>query len=43
MDVGAHDRVVAATAIAAGWRVVTANIRHFERIPGLDVIDIKLT
>jgi len=32
-DVGAHDRLVAATAIAAGWRVGTANIRHFERVP----------
>ena len=42
MDVGAHDRIVAATAIATGWRVATANPRHFERIPGLDVIDIKL-
>src|SRR5215469_6592153 len=37
-DVGAHDRLVAATAIAAGWRVGTANIRHFERIPGLAVV-----
>jgi tRNA(fMet)-specific endonuclease VapC len=42
-DVGAHDRIVAATAIAAGWRVATANIRHFERVPGLDVVNIELT
>ena len=42
-DVGAHDRIVAATAIAAGWRVATANVRHFERVPGLDVVDNKLT
>jgi tRNA(fMet)-specific endonuclease VapC len=41
-DVGAHDRIVAATAIAAGWRVATANVRHFERVPGLDVVDIEL-
>jgi len=41
-DVGAHDRIVAATAIAAGWRVATANARHFERVPGLDVVDIDL-
>ena len=41
--VGAHDRIVAATAIAAGWRVATANVRHFERVPGLDVVGIKLT
>ena len=37
IDVGAHDRLVAATAIAAGWRVGTANVKHFERIPGLHV------
>jgi tRNA(fMet)-specific endonuclease VapC len=41
-DVGAHDRIVAATAIAAGWRVATANVRHFERVPGLEVVDIEL-
>ena len=43
LDVGAHDRLVAATAITAGWRVGTANIRHFERIPGLDILAITLT
>lgn len=43
VDVGAHDRIVAATAIAAGWRVATANVRHFERVPGLDVISIEPT
>lgn len=41
-DVGAHDRLVAATAIAAGWRVGTANVRHFERIAGLDVVAITV-
>jgi tRNA(fMet)-specific endonuclease VapC len=39
-DVGAHDRLVAATAIAAGWRVGTANLRHFERISGLNTLSI---
>jgi tRNA(fMet)-specific endonuclease VapC len=43
VDVGAHDRIVAATAIAAGWRIGTANVRHFERIAGVDVISIKLS
>jgi predicted nucleic acid-binding protein len=43
LDVGAHDRLVAATAIMAGWRVGTANVRHFDRVPGLDVIAITLT
>jgi tRNA(fMet)-specific endonuclease VapC len=42
-DVGAHDRVVAATAIAAGWKVATANIRHFDRIPGLEAVAVSLT
>jgi tRNA(fMet)-specific endonuclease VapC len=42
-DIGAHDRIVAATAIAAGWKVATANIRHFNRIPGLDITPITLT
>jgi tRNA(fMet)-specific endonuclease VapC len=41
-DVGAHDRIVAATAISAGWRVGSANTRHFERIAGLDVTPISL-
>ena len=39
-DVGAHDRIVAATAISAGWRVGTANRRHFDQIVGLDVLAI---
>lgn len=43
LDVGAHDRLVAATAITAGWRVGTANVRHFSRVPSLDVIAIVLT
>jgi tRNA(fMet)-specific endonuclease VapC len=42
-DVGAHDRLVAATAITAGWRVGTANLRHFDRITGLDIVAITFT
>ena len=42
-DVGAHDRIVAATAMSTGWRVGTANVRHFERIPGLSTKLITLT
>jgi tRNA(fMet)-specific endonuclease VapC len=41
-EVGAHDRLVAATALSAGWRIGTANIRHFNRIPGLDVIPVQM-
>ncbi|HEV3035833.1 MAG TPA: PIN domain-containing protein [Solirubrobacteraceae bacterium] len=41
-DVGAHDRIVAATAVSVGWRIATADTRHFERIPGLSVTAISL-
>jgi tRNA(fMet)-specific endonuclease VapC len=35
--IGAHDLWIAATCIARGMRVVTSNLREFERVPGLDV------
>ena len=41
-DVGAHDRIVAATAIASGWRVATANERHFQHVPGLSTATVAL-
>lgn len=40
-DVGPHDRIVAATAISLGWRVATGNVRHFERIAGLEVVEVR--
>lgn len=43
IDVGVHDRIVAATAITTGWRVGTANTRHFDRITGLDVVPVTFT
>ncbi len=43
LDVGAHDRLVAATAVAAGWRVGTANVRHFDRIDGLATLAVTFT
>ena len=42
-DIGAHDRLVAATAVATGWRIATANRRHFDRIPGVHVLSPDLT
>jgi tRNA(fMet)-specific endonuclease VapC len=41
-EVGAHDRLVAATALSAGWRVATANAREFNRVPGLDVTVVQM-
>lgn len=42
-DVGPHDRIVAATAVALGWRVGTANVGDFELVRGLDVIELRLS
>jgi tRNA(fMet)-specific endonuclease VapC len=42
-DVGAHDRLVAATAMSAGWRVGTADARHFDGIPGLEMTPLQMT
>jgi predicted nucleic acid-binding protein len=35
---GAHDLLIGATAIAAGYRVATRDRRSFGRIPGLEVL-----
>lgn len=42
-DIGPHDRIVAATAVIMGWRVGTANVRHFDRIAGLDILTVTFT
>lgn len=40
--VGAHDRIIAATAIAYGYGVVTANSKEFKRVHGLVVNGVRL-
>lgn len=35
--IGAHDLLIAATALTHGCAVLTTNIREFERVPGLEV------
>ncbi len=35
--IGAHDLLIAATALTNGCAVLTANIRDFSRVPGLDI------
>jgi tRNA(fMet)-specific endonuclease VapC len=37
-EIGAHDAQIASTALAHGYGVLTGNARHFERVPGLDVL-----
>lgn len=34
--IGAHDLIIAATALAHGCAVLTENIREFSRVPGLE-------
>ena len=35
--IGAHDLLIAATALAHGYAVLTQNLRDFQRVPGLVV------
>jgi tRNA(fMet)-specific endonuclease VapC len=35
--IGAHDLWIAATCVGRGMRLITANVREFGRVPGLDV------
>jgi tRNA(fMet)-specific endonuclease VapC len=35
---GAHDAIIAATALSLGWRVATQDVAAFRQVPGLDVI-----
>lgn len=39
--IGSHDLWIAATALAYGMRVATVNVRHFERVPGLEVLAVS--
>ena len=35
--IGTHDSLIAATALAHGYSVLTENVRNFGRVPGLEV------
>jgi predicted nucleic acid-binding protein len=37
-NVGAHDLLIGATAMAAGYRVLTRDRRSFSKIPGLEFV-----
>jgi tRNA(fMet)-specific endonuclease VapC len=37
-NVGAHDLIIAATALSLGWQVLTLNPRDFKAVPGLSVL-----
>ena len=38
--IGAHDLIIAATALFHGFAVLTANVDEFSRVPGLSVIPL---
>ena len=38
--IGAHDLWIAATALSHGMAIATANVREFERVPGLIVVPV---
>lgn len=38
--IGAHDLWIAATALAHGYAVASANVRDFARVPGLNVVEL---
>jgi tRNA(fMet)-specific endonuclease VapC len=35
--IGAHDLMLAATALSLGWSVATLNVQEFRRVPGLSI------
>ncbi|HSZ69748.1 MAG TPA: PIN domain-containing protein [Solirubrobacteraceae bacterium] len=37
----AHDLWIAATALTHGLQLVTTNVRHFERVPGLSLLAMR--
>jgi predicted nucleic acid-binding protein len=37
--IGAHDLLIAATALHYSYPVITLNVEEFRQVPGLDVID----
>ncbi len=41
--IGAHDLLIAATAIVYSCAVLTANTKEFERVPGLETISFNPT
>lgn len=38
---GAHDMIIAATAIASGYAVLTMNVADFKKIMGLNVLSVN--
>ena len=41
--IGAHDLIIAATALRYGFPVLTSNLKDFRRVSGLDVLPFELS
>lgn len=41
MLIGAHDLQIAATALHHGQALATLNAKDFQRVPGLDLVDVR--
>lgn len=39
--IGAHDLIIATTALKYGYAVLTANLSEFERVPNLKVVPLQ--
>ena len=43
IQIGAHDLIIGSTALSLGFSVATYNMRHFERIEGLEIEILTLS
>ena len=41
IQVGAHDLMIASTAISLGYSILTSNLRHYSRIEGLSIESLE--
>lgn len=39
--IGTNDLWIAATALVYGMPLVTRNVEHFERVPGLELVEYR--
>ena len=41
VPINAHDLLIAATALARGFSLATLDLKHFSRVPGLQLVDVQ--
>jgi predicted nucleic acid-binding protein len=40
-EIGDHDTMIAGTCLAVGRPLLTRNVRHFQRVPGLELVQAR--